>query len=62
MRQTDAMSAERDELMRRVNGLPDEQVPQVLDDVRRRLRPVQDQFWPPAWFASAEGDGMAIGA
>lgn len=56
------MSAERDELMRRVNGLPDEQVPQVLDDVRRRLRPVQDQFWPPAWFASAEGDGMAIGA
>jgi hypothetical protein len=56
------MSAERDELMRLVKDLPDEQVPQVLDDVRRHLQPVQDQSWPPAWFASAEGDGVAIGA
>ena len=56
------MSAERDELMHLVKGLPDEQVPQVLDDVRRHLQPVRDQSWPPAWFGSAEGDGTAIGA
>ncbi|MFI6028652.1 hypothetical protein [Amycolatopsis magusensis] len=56
------MSAERDELMRLVQGLADDQVPEVLDDVRRHLRPVRDKPWPPRWFGSAEGDGTAVGA
>ncbi|MQA09556.1 MAG: hypothetical protein GEU98_13590 [Pseudonocardiaceae bacterium] len=56
------MSAERDELMRLVQELPDDQVPQALADVRRRLRPVSERPWPPEWFGSAEGDGTAIGA
>lgn len=56
------MSADRDELMRLVEELPDEQVPRALADVRRHLRPVRERPWPPAWFAIAEGDGTAVGA
>ena len=56
------MSGERDELMRQVQGLPADQVPKVLADVHRRLHPVKDRPWPPAWFGIAEGDGSAIGA
>ena len=56
------MSADKDELIRLVRQLPDEDVSSVIDDVRRRLRPVRERRWPPAWFASAEGDGSAIGA
>lgn len=56
------MSAERDELLRLVEELPDEQVPQALAEVRRHLRPVRNRPWPPAWFGSVEGDGTPIGA
>lgn len=56
------MTAERDELMRLVRELPDEQLPQALADVRRHLRPVNERPWPPPWFASAKGDGTAVGA
>lgn len=56
------MSAERDELLRLVEDLPEEQVPQVLADVRRHLRPVRDKPWPPAWFGSVEGDSTSVGA
>lgn len=56
------MSAERDELLRLVEDLLEEQVPQVLADVRRHLRPVRDKPWPPAWFGSVEGDGTSVGA
>lgn len=56
------MSGERDELMRLVQDLPDDQVPEVLADVRRHLHAVKDRPWPPAWFGIAEGDGSAIGA
>jgi len=56
------MSGERDELMRLVQDLPDDQVPEVLADVRRHLHPVKDRPWPPAWFGIAEGDGSSIGA
>lgn len=55
-------SPERDELMRLVEDLPDDQVPQVLADVRRHLRPVREVTWPPVFFGSIEGDGTAIGA
>jgi len=46
------MSAERDELKRLVDELPDERVPAVLAEVRRQHEPRQAPDWPPAWFAS----------
>ena len=55
------MSAERDELLRLVRQIPDEQVPLALADVRRHLRPAMSS-WPPAWFGIAEGDGTNVGA
>jgi hypothetical protein len=56
------MSGERDEWIRLVQDLPDDQVPEVLADVRRHLHPIKDRPWPSAWFGIAEGDGSAIGA
>jgi len=53
-------SAERDELMRLVRELPDDQVPDALREIRRHLKPVGDRPWPPAFFASAPGDGERI--
>jgi hypothetical protein len=46
------MSAERDELIRLVEELPDDRVPAVLAEARRQreLRPAAE--WPPDWFAS----------
>lgn len=46
------MSAERDELKRLVEELPDERVPAVLAEVRRQHEPRQKPEWPPVWFAS----------
>lgn len=54
------MSAEREELLRLVQDLPEDQVPQALADVRRHLHLVKDRSWPPAFFASAPGDGTRI--
>lgn len=45
----------REELLRLVEDLPEDEVPIVLDDVRRHLRLVHEQSWPPAWFSAAEG-------
>jgi len=52
-------SAEREELARLVQQIPDDELPQVLAEVRRHLRPAR---WPPAWFGIAAGDGTAVGA
>ncbi len=52
---TEPMSAQREELLRLVEELPEEEVPAVLDDVRRHLRAVRDRPWPPAWFGAGEG-------
>ena len=49
------MSAQREELLRLVEELPEEEVPAVLDAVRRRLRAVKDRTWPPAWFGAGQG-------
>lgn len=46
------MSAERDELKRLVEELPDERVPAVLAEARRQHDPRAEGEWPPAWFAS----------
>lgn len=47
------MSAERDELRRLVDELPEEQVAPALDDVRRRAGRREPRPWPPAWFGAA---------
>ncbi|KIA60302.1 hypothetical protein FG87_37765 [Nocardia vulneris] len=62
VRYCERVSAERDELLRLVREIPDEQVPEVLADVRKHLYAVPSPTWPPDWFGSAEGDGTAYGA
>jgi hypothetical protein len=52
---TEFVSVQREELLRLVEELPEEEVPAVLDDVRRHLRAVKDRSWPPAWFGAGEG-------
>jgi len=56
------MSAQREELLRLVEELPEEEVPAVLDDVRRHLRTVSERPWPPAWFGAGEGSAENIAA
>jgi hypothetical protein len=56
------VSAERDELIRLVRELPEDQVSTALAEVRRHLQPVKDRRWPPAWFGIAPGDGTDVGA
>jgi hypothetical protein len=56
------MSAEREELVRLVEEMPDEQVPRALAEIRRLRRLAHVRTWPPAWFASAPGDGDAAAA
>jgi anti-sigma factor RsiW len=43
------MSAERDELARLAEEIPDEEVPSALAEVRKQLRRVRRARWPPAW-------------
>jgi hypothetical protein len=52
---TESMSVQREELLRLVEELPEEEVSAVLDDVRRHLRVVREGPWPPAWFGAGEG-------
>jgi hypothetical protein len=56
------MSAQREELLRLVEELPEDEVPAVLDDVRRHLGIVRDQPWPPAWFGAAESATTDVAA
>jgi predicted nucleic acid-binding protein len=56
------MSVQREELLRLVEELPEEEVPAVLDDVRRHLRSVRERPWPPAWFGAGEGSADDVAA
>ena len=56
------MSAQREELLRLVEELPETEVPAVLDDVRRRLRAVKDKPWPPGWFGASQGSAPEVAA
>lgn len=56
------MSAQREELLRLVEELPEEEVPAVLDDVRRHLHAVQSRVWPPAWFGAGKGRSSDVAA
>jgi hypothetical protein len=55
-------SPAREELARLVQQIPDDEVPHVIAEVRRHLRPAVGRSWPPAWFGVAAGDGTAVGA
>jgi hypothetical protein len=48
------MSVEREELLRLIEDLPEDEVPVVLDDVRRHLSAVRGRPWSPAWFGAGE--------
>lgn len=54
------MGAERDELARLAEEIPDKEVSSVLAEVRKQLRRVGRARWPPAWFGIATGDGEAV--
>lgn len=54
------MGAEREELARLVQQLPDDEVPRVLEELRSRVDSVRP--WPPAWFGIEPGDGSRVGA
>jgi len=49
---TQPVSADREELRRLVDELPDDEVPNTLAHVRARLVRAQDRPWPPAWFGA----------
>jgi hypothetical protein len=58
------VDGEREELRRLVEELPDEQLPAVLNEVRRRLEPVPtstDANWPPRWFGAITSGGSDLG-
>jgi len=55
------VSAERDELRRLVEELPDEEVPAAVAELRLRVAPQADRPWPPPWFAAASGSRTDIG-
>jgi len=46
------MSAERDELHRLVEQLPDEDLPDVLTELRQHVSPSSTRPWPPAFFGA----------
>jgi hypothetical protein len=56
------MSVQRDELLRLVEELPEDEVPAVLDDVRRHLRVVQGRSWPPTWFGAGRSTDTDVAA
>ena len=56
------MSVQREELLRLVENLHEDEVPAVLDDVRRHLRSVRERPWPPPWSGAEEGTADDIAA
>lgn len=55
------MSAERDELKRLVEELPDDRVPAVLAEARRQHEPPPAAEWPPSWFGSFSSGRTDLG-
>jgi hypothetical protein len=56
------VSIQREELLRLVEELSEEEVPALLDDVRHHLRAAQGQSWPPAWFGAGESKTTDVAA
>ena len=49
------MSAERDELHRLVEELPEAEVSAAVAELRLRVAAPTGRPWPPAWFGAATG-------
>jgi hypothetical protein len=62
LRTLDGMSVQREELLRLVEELPEYEVPAVLDDIRRHLRAVRGEAWPPEWFGAGESQSTDVAA
>jgi hypothetical protein len=58
----EAVSVQREELLRLVEELPEDELPAVLDDVRRHLHLAKRPSWPPAWFGAGEGRSTDVAA
>jgi hypothetical protein len=56
------MSAEREELRRLVEQLPDKDVANVLAEVRRLAVPVSNRSWPPAFFGAGRASRSDVAA
>lgn len=56
------MSAERDELRDLVEQLPDEELPGVLAELRRRVAAVSARRWPPAFFGAGRASRPDVAA
>ena len=56
------MSAEREELRRLVDELPEDRVPAVLQDLRQQAVAASDRPWPPVWFGSVKGSTKNVAA
>jgi hypothetical protein len=56
------VSAERDELRRLVEQLPDDRVQAVLAEARRQSGWVPADEWPPPWFGSFASGRSDLGS
>ncbi|MBO0877354.1 MAG: hypothetical protein J2P19_28585 [Pseudonocardia sp.] len=56
------MSADRDELRRLVDELPEREIPAVLAEARRRAHLEPAPEWPPMFFASFASGRPDLGA
>jgi hypothetical protein len=56
------VSAERDELRRLVEQLPDDRVQAVLAEARRQRGPAPAGKWPPSWFGSFASGRSDLGS
>jgi hypothetical protein len=57
-----AVSAERDELRRLVEQLPDDRVQAVLAEARRQSGSLPAGEWPPPWFGSFASGRSDVGS
>jgi hypothetical protein len=56
------VSAERDDLRRLVEELPEDEVPAAVAELRLRTASAADRPWPPAWFGAASGSRTDVAA
>ena len=52
------MSANRDELLHLIDGMPDDQVAVLLADARRFVATAQGGEWPPRFFGIGESNDL----
>ena len=56
------VSAERDELRRLIEQLPDDRVEALLAEARRQSEPEPAGEWPPPWFGSFASGRSDLGS